>query len=140
MQSNGNPRHMAAVARALVIIGTGLGVGLVTAHVADQSLAAATQDGQAEAEPQAPPTPEPVVVKVVRNKVVTPEPVIVYRTVRPQGTTTWGGLGSGGTGTSTSASTGGSAPAPAAPAPRFTPAPPPAPAPAAKPDAVSRSS
>lgn len=109
---------MATAARATVIIGSGLALGILTSHMYGQEALKAASNDPAAATAAA----KPKVVTVTRTKHVKSDPIIVYREV-PAGT-------SGGSSTyvppSSSGSSGGgnTAPAPAAPKPAAPAAPP----------------
>jgi hypothetical protein len=106
-----NPRRWAYAARATVVIGSGLAVGLLSSHfIAGAAVQAAARDNQARADSE---TVEPVVVTKIERKHVKSEPIIVYKKVPVAGRSS-AGSGSSGSGWSSSSgkSTGSIAPAP----------------------------
>lgn len=139
-----NPRTLATTARGTVIIGSGIALGALSAHlVADAATTAAAE----EPPPQTAAAAKPKVVTIVRKKHVRPDPIIVYREVPvydagsdSSGTSTpsWGGSTSTGSSSGSSGSTGSSGSGGGST--HVAPAPPPAPAPAKQPAASSGAS
>ncbi len=120
-----NPRTIATTARGTVIIGSGLALGILTAHMYGQAALSAAESNSATT--AAATSAKPKVVTVTRTKHVKSDPIIVYRKV-PSGS---GSSGSTYVPPSSTSSSGGSsggggntAPAPAAPQPAAPAAPP----------------
>lgn len=113
--THARPRRIATAGRISVVVGSGLALGVLSAHVQSEALAKNTAQ-PAAAVRQA----KPKVVTIVRKKHVKSDPVVVYRQA-PAGTTSTGTPASTTTSTGTSRS--------------FQPAP--APAPAANPPAAT---
>ncbi len=71
-----NPRTIATAARGTVIIGSGLALGFLTAHVATQAV---LQADAKQATKAAATSGKPKVVTVHRVKHVKSDPIVVYR-------------------------------------------------------------
>lgn len=109
-----NPRTIASAARGTVIIGSGLALGVLSAHMYGQAaLNASAQKGTANASAQ---SAKPKVVTIKRTKHIKSDPVVVYRQNSGSTGTGYTPPSSGGSSTGGSYSSG-SAPAPAAPKP-----------------------
>lgn len=111
---------MATAARGTVIIGSGLALGILTAHMYGQAaLSATAADSPAAAAKSA----KPKVVTVTRTKHVKSDPIIVYREV-PAGSTGGSYVPPSTSGGSSGGGGGYTAPAPSAPKPAAPAAPP----------------
>ena len=91
-------RGIAGLSSGVLVVGAGASLGILAAQMHEQWTAEATLEAAAQlaAEPQEPPAaelpfPRPVVVTVVKEKHVTPEPVIVHRKVYVTRTVPGGG-------------------------------------------------
>ncbi len=123
-----NHRTIANAARGTVIVGSGLALGVLSAHFYSQAALDATAKEQSAATAAAQPV-KPKVVTVVRTKHVKSDPIIVYRQVPVSsgGSSSGTSIPSSGGSYSGGGSSGGSqvAPAPSAPqqaAPKAPPA------------------
>lgn len=115
-----NPRSIATAARGTVIIGSGLALGVLSAHFYAQAAITAADNQPQEAAKAA----KPKVITVKRTKHVKSDPIIVYRQVPAGGSSGSTYVPPTSSGGSSSGSGGNVAPAPAAPKP--APAAPPA--------------
>lgn len=108
-----NPRSIATAARGTVIIGSGLALGVLSAHFYGQAAISAS-DSQPQA---AAKTAKPKVVTIKRTKHVKSDPIIVYRQVPAGGSSGSTYVPPSSSGSSSSGGGGNVAPAPAAPKP-----------------------
>jgi uncharacterized membrane protein YgcG len=120
-----NPRRWAYAARAAVVVGSGLAVGLLSSHFYTGAVEAAAKADQGRADSE---SVEPVVVTKIERKHVESDPIIIYKKVPvPRGTSS-GSSGSGSGSSSSSGSSGSSGAGAIAPAPKPQPVAPQAPA------------
>ena len=142
-----NPRTIASAARGTVIVGSGLALGALSAHISTDAVVAQAAEQPVPASARA---VKPKVVTVVRKKHVPSDPIIVYRQVLVYDSSSSGGSSggydggssSGGSwsGSSSSGSSSSGSNSSCGGSSNVAPAPAPAPAPAKQPAASSGAS